>query len=626
MTSAVDAYAGPGNYSWDGTTLTWTATAEGQTPTSLDLTVTTIQDITVEDAENFAVSLSNPGSATGATVGLGASNSVTTTITDDDTATVSIAPTTDGNEASAVVGEFTVTITAASSTDTVLNYTLGGTSTSNADYTAVSGQVTILAGDTTAIITIATIDDNVVESTETVSATLTGIASGDAEVSLGGATEATINLFDNDQASWEVTGDPTVNEGATATYNVVLNGPLGNGESADVELSITNGTTSTDDYADFDTAVTTAVATYAGPGNYVWDGSVLTWTATADAQTPTALTITLATTDDAIVEANETLTVSVANPNSTTGASVILGGSTSINTTINDNDTATISIAAATDGNETGNVNGEFTVTITEASSTDTIVDYTIGGTATSGSDFTAVTGQITIAAGATTATITIPTINDAIVEGPETVSATLTAISTGDPDISLGGTTSATIDIIDSDAGTWSISGDATVTEGNTATYTVALSGIFADAENASVDVSLADIDTSAGDYADLGAAVASAVAAYTGDGNYNWNGTTLTWTSDAENQTAGSLSYLVGDDGRCGTGVFRRLLDQPCQSCSALPVSTCCLARPPSRLPSPTTIWQRSRSLRPRTPTKKVPLMACSPSPSAILPRPIL
>ena len=94
-------------------------------------------------------------------------------------------------------------------------------------------------------------------------------------------------------------------------------------------------------------------------------------------------------TDDATVEANEDYTISLSSPASTTGASVGLGAATAVTTTINDNDAATVSIAATTDASEAGLVNGEFTVTITNPSSTDTVIDYTVAGSATSGNDFT---------------------------------------------------------------------------------------------------------------------------------------------------------------------------------------------------------------------------------------------
>jgi len=86
--------------------------------------------------------------------------------------------------------------------------------------------------------------------------------------------------------------------------------------------------------------------------------------------------------DDAYVEEDETFTVSVSSYNG--------GGSTTItDATITDNDSATVSIAKTTDGSE-GGANGEFNVTQTAESSTDTVLSYSVGGTAASGSDYTA--------------------------------------------------------------------------------------------------------------------------------------------------------------------------------------------------------------------------------------------
>ncbi|MDD1428845.1 calcium-binding protein, partial [Dolichospermum sp. ST_sed9] len=54
-------------------------------------------------------------------------------------------------------------------------------------------------------------------------------------------------------------------------------------------------------------------------------------------------------------------------------------------------------------------------------------VKYTIaGGTATAGSDFTAATGTLSFAAGKTTATITVPILDNSIVEGDETFTVRL--------------------------------------------------------------------------------------------------------------------------------------------------------------------------------------------------------
>src|SRR5206468_4053302 len=127
---------------------------------------------------------------------------------------------------------------------------------------------------------------------------------------------------------------------------------------------------------------------------------------------------------------------------------------------ITDNDTATVSVAATTQGNETGPVADVFTLTQTAQSSVDTVISITVGGTATSGSDFTALSGTVTILAGQTTATISVPVLDDALVEPTETVSVTLSSISSGDPDITVASSPndSATLNIADNDTATVTI------------------------------------------------------------------------------------------------------------------------------------------------------------------------
>ena len=89
-----------------------------------------------------------------------------------------------------------------------------------------------------------------------------------------------------------------------------------------------------------------------------------------------------------------------------------------------------LSVAGTTHGAETGPTSVVFTVTQTAASSTDTVLSYTTGGTALAGTDYTTPSGTVTILAGATTATVTIPVSDDALVEATETLTLTLTAIT----------------------------------------------------------------------------------------------------------------------------------------------------------------------------------------------------
>merc|ERR1711964_799037 len=128
--------------------------------------------------------------------------------------------------------------------------------------------------------------------------------------------------------------------------------------------------------------------------------------------------------DDALVEADETVTVTLDSISSGDSDITIDGAANTGTVIITDNDAATVSIAAndATATEAAGN-SGQFTVTQTLASSTDTVIQYSVGGTATATTDYTALSGTVTIAAGDTTATIDVSgIINDTIVEATDTV------------------------------------------------------------------------------------------------------------------------------------------------------------------------------------------------------------
>src|SRR5439155_781127 len=142
--------------------------------------------------------------------------------------------------------------------------------------------------------------------------------------------------------------------------------------------------------------------------------------------------------DDNVVEPTETVSVTLSAI--TNGDSQIaLGAANSATLNIADNDMAALSIATTRAGNESGPINGLFTVSLTQASATDTVISYTVSGTAVSGSDFTPLSGSLTIPANHLSATIPVPVLDDTLVEPTETVSVTLSAISSGDPQIALG-------------------------------------------------------------------------------------------------------------------------------------------------------------------------------------------
>ncbi len=99
--------------------------------------------------------------------------------------------------------------------------------------------------------------------------------------------------------------------------------------------------------------------------------------------------------------------------------------------------------------NEQAPVNGVIRLTRTGDTSGLLTVNYAVTGTATSGSDYTALPGSVTFAAGATTTNITVVPIDDTSAELTETVILTLTS-GTG---YGLGSPSSATVSILDNES-----------------------------------------------------------------------------------------------------------------------------------------------------------------------------
>ena len=167
----------------------WRPTRYGQTSAVIDVTV--LDDALVEADETVVVTLQ---SASGdADVALGSTTEATVQITSDEvTNAVTIAATGDGAEP-AQNGQFTVSLETVAATDTLVSYSVAGTATPGSDFAALSGSVTILAGQTSAVIDVTVLDDALVEADETVALTLQS-ASGDANIVLGTTTDATLTL------------------------------------------------------------------------------------------------------------------------------------------------------------------------------------------------------------------------------------------------------------------------------------------------------------------------------------------------------------------------------------------------------------------------------------------------
>ncbi|HEY1013113.1 MAG TPA: Calx-beta domain-containing protein, partial [Herpetosiphonaceae bacterium] len=141
----------------------------------------------------------------------------------------------------------------------------------------------------------------------------------------------------------------------------------------------------------------------------------------------TSRTVTVPIINDTAAEGNETFNVTLSNP--TGGATV--GASASV-VTIVDNDSLPVvsMIESLFPVNEAA---GTVSVTVVRSGSADsqvTVQYATANGTAIAGQDYTAASGTLTFAPGETTKTITVAILRDAVREGEESFSVTLSNAS----------------------------------------------------------------------------------------------------------------------------------------------------------------------------------------------------
>ena len=483
------------DYTAESGTLTFAANE-----TSKTVSVATTDDSADEEDETFTLTLSN---ASGADLG---DATATGTINDDDEGTPAVSV----SDASATEGDavaFTVSLSAASDGEVTVDYaTSDGTATAGSDYTAESGTLTFAANETTKTVSVATTDDSVEEDDETFTLTL----SSPANATLGDAT-ATGTINDDDVATtpltasfsdmpdshaggeftfglafsenvelgyvtlrdtafvvtggevktaqrqqqgsnqaWNITVEPsgqgavtitlpeTTDCGASGAICTDDGRPLSHSLSATVAgpvsipaVSVSDASAAEGDAVAFtvslsaaaDEQVTVEYATSGGTATSGTDFTAESGTLTFAAN-ETSKTVSVATTDDSVDEEDETFTLTLSNPtNATLGSATATG-------TINDDDdddslpTVGVSDASAAEGDAV-----VFAVSLSAAADEQVTVDYaTSGGTATSGTDFTAESGTLTFAANETSKTVSVATTDDSVDEDDETFTLTLSS------------------------------------------------------------------------------------------------------------------------------------------------------------------------------------------------------
>jgi YD repeat-containing protein len=235
------------------------------------------------------------------------------------------------------------------------------------------------------------------------------------------------------------------------------------GPTATITVTRTNGTTGVVGVT-YSTTITGSTAT-AG-SDYTSTTGTLSW-ANGDAANKT---FTIAISEDALVEGNETVNLALTAPTGGAGP----GSQTSAVLTITDNDVpvpGTLQFSAATYSVTEAGPQATITITRINGSNGAASVNYATvsGGTATAGSDYTTTTGTKTWADGdSSSKTFNIPILEDTAIEGNETVNLQLSGVVGAQP----GAQTTAALTITDNDvaAGTVSfVSSTASVNENGT-------------------------------------------------------------------------------------------------------------------------------------------------------------
>nr|WP_324251942.1 putative Ig domain-containing protein [Xanthomonas arboricola] len=297
-----------------------------------------------------------------------------------------------------------------------------------------------------------------------------------------GATSDSFYLLDEDNN--QVVFNITVNPSRTASIAVSpasRNEDSGASFTYTVTLSQTSSSATTVNLSRSGTA--TSGTDYTGAPNSV--------VVPANATTATFSVTPIA---DTTVEADETVVISVAS-----GSGYAIGSPSSATATIVNDDFPTASITVSPSSvPEDGAANLIYTVSLDQAAQSAVSVAFSVGGSATSGTDYAAVSSPLTIPAGQTSGTIIINPTADTTIEPDETVVISLAAGS----GYSVGSPNSATGTIANDDQPSLSIN-DVSVNEGNAgttnATFTVSLSQP-AGAGGVSFDIATADGTATAG------------------------------------------------------------------------------------------------------------------------------
>lgn len=318
---------------------------------------------------------------------------------------VSISPSTaETAENSGTPATFTVTRTDGANDDfaepMTVDYSTSGSAAAGTNYTALTGSVTILAGQASATISVQPLDDQTVDPSTTLDISLTP---GSSYV-LASQTTATLTIDNTDLASVSISpATSSINQDSAtpATFTVTR-------ANDDLASPLTV------DYSTSGTAV-------AGTNYDALTGSVTILSGQSSA------TISVQPMYDANLNEAATLTITL-----TSESSYSLGSQTSSTLSIENTDLPVITISAASPNVEENGSADLFTVTRTPTGEGDNsqplTVTYTTSGSAVAGTNYSPLIGAVTIPAGQSAAMISLQPIDDDTADDSTTLQISLSA------------------------------------------------------------------------------------------------------------------------------------------------------------------------------------------------------
>lgn len=321
-------------------------------------------------------------------------------------------PDASASEAGLDPGMFLFTRTGDTTNSLTVNFTVGGTATSGTDYTSLGTSVVIPAGQPSVSLPVNVIQDTTIEGQETVTVTV----SSSATYVRKGATAQTVTIDDDDFPA----NDLFVNR---INLNSNTGAFTGTNANASKEKGEPNHYSSGGKSVWWSwTAPATATARISTDGSN-FDTLLGIYTGSNVAQ------LTLIGSDDDNGAGNNSLvtfpcvagTIYQIAVDGYSGAQ----GSITLNIDIGAVIGVTVTDASAS---EQATDTGTFRITRVGQISSSLTVNFTLGGTALNGTDYQTVTTSVTFNANETQKDIVITPIDDALQEGPETVTLSITA------------------------------------------------------------------------------------------------------------------------------------------------------------------------------------------------------